>query len=130
LPQRWVTNSSQFVCEVCHADLEVFSVLPQEKQGLLDTLDGVCLFYNHGMPWNFSVIDLPAAHRDLHYFLLKICLNTRHHDPPFVAGYSSLLRNLSKLNIWLIFSVFLIPAPCSPLFPAVAAQCAIKPADL
>ena len=74
-------------------------MLPQEKQSVLDTLDGACLFYNHSMPLNFSVIYLPAARRDLHHFLPRIFLNAMQHDQPFVAGYLSSLRNLSKLNV-------------------------------
>lgn len=66
---------------------------------MLDTLDGVCLVYNQGMPLNFSVIDLPAAGRDLHRFLPRILLNATQHAQPFVAGYSSSLRSRSKLNI-------------------------------
>lgn len=74
-------------------------MLPQEKRALLDTLDGVCLFYDHGMSLTFSVIDLPVARRNLHHFLLRILLNAMQHDPPFIAGYSSSPRYRSKLNI-------------------------------
>lgn len=66
-------------------------MLPQEKQGFLYTLDGVCLFYNHGMSLNFSVINLPVTHRDLHRFLLRMLLKAMQHDQPFIVGYSSSL---------------------------------------
>lgn len=52
------------------------------------------------------------ALRALHLSLPRLLSGATQHDQPFTAGYSSSQWNLSKLNIWCVFSMFSF-RPCA-----------------